>query len=95
MLHPITRVDYIEVMKIHCQLLSSPEPLGQFELNLAKAYSGKRGLKWSCSLGARGDKSDIVELLWQLLKISSPRTTGSLLVNPCFKHGLVRGFKLV
>ena len=29
------------------------------------------------------------------MKISSPRTTGSLLVKPCFKHGWVKGYKFV
>ena len=67
-------------------LPSSPEPLGQFQLNLAQSILGWREIQVSSNEGPcpfpRGDIYEITEIHWRILiKFSSPEQLGKFQPN--------------
>ena len=62
---------------------SSPEPLSQFQANLAQSIFGWRGFNFFSNEGSWGDNCKIVKIHWQYLKMFFSRATWPISTKLC------------
>ena len=77
---------------------SSPEPLGQFQPNLAQSILGWRGFKFVQIKGPSLFQGEIItqiaKIYWSYLKIFFSRTTGPISNKLGTKHPWVKGIQV-